>query len=91
MSFEGYYQVLCYNGHHFTADLHTHELNVKCPFCLCSIVWDNLVDTTNGENDGAVVLECTAIELSTCPRCNGKGQLNVPTYKIPKKGRVNED
>jgi hypothetical protein len=56
MSFEGYYQKICKNGHSYTADLYYYGSSfnddvTKCPFCEESEVWSNMVNTTNGSYD----------------------------------------
>lgn len=48
MSFEGWYQVLCKNGH----DMGGHDPYGRkwgtCKHCGAEVAWTNLVDTTNG-------------------------------------------
>lgn len=50
MSFEGYEEVICANGHYDTADVYSDSklLNNKCALCGANFHWFNLVDTTNG-------------------------------------------
>ena len=61
MSFEGYYQVICKNGHYNLVDCFQYprfeEKNketvfegelYKCPLCEALAAWYNLVNTTNG-------------------------------------------
>jgi len=50
MSFEGYYQHLCKNGHYNTEDCNTWFPDDDYSMCHCGepIVWFNLVDVTNG-------------------------------------------
>jgi endogenous inhibitor of DNA gyrase (YacG/DUF329 family) len=47
MSFEGYYQALCENGHLSIYDAY-ELIERKCPYCNKSTVWTNLIDETNG-------------------------------------------
>jgi len=51
MSFEGYYQLLCENGHHFAADCYSHYgsdfSDTICPDCGAPVAWWNLVNQTN--------------------------------------------
>ena len=51
MSFEGYYQALCANGHDCGADCYVFERSAPCSQCGAAIVWARLIDCTNGEDD----------------------------------------
>lgn len=94
MSFEGYYQILCGNGHLSDDDVYDYrqeEGHWKCPACGEREAWRNLVDVTNGsyyENervDGFVELEVDHEPVyHTCDM--GHQHLVSPvTYKIPSK------
>jgi hypothetical protein len=56
MSFEGYYQLLCKNGHSYTEDARDHSSQFPgddrpkwfCIECYTALAWENLVDVTNG-------------------------------------------
>jgi hypothetical protein len=48
MSFEGYYQKLCKNGHYATVDVYNDYLEWKCAVCGEKEAWSNIVDYTNG-------------------------------------------
>ena len=53
MSFEGYYQVLCKNGHYSTCDCYTLHTpgssdDWRCSICGEECAWWNIVDETNG-------------------------------------------
>jgi hypothetical protein len=48
MSFEGYIQKLCANGHHWVCDVYFDDSNEVCSVCGAEVVWKNIVDTTNG-------------------------------------------
>jgi len=99
MSYEGYEQFLCENGHFWTVDC--YDSRTKCPDCKGKAVWFNGVDLTNGswdDNgrriDGYVKLEIDVpAEECTCEKCGHKHNKTVATYKIPKnKGhRIRED
>ena len=56
MSFEGYYQCICENGHYFEIDV--NEERDKCVDCFSPIVFKNIVDETNSES-----LNCFNIPL----------------------------
>lgn len=49
MSFEGYYQVKCENGHYYTESVYCDSPN--CEECGASVI-KNMVDETNGTSDG---------------------------------------
>jgi hypothetical protein len=82
MSFEGYYQMLCVKGHAKHLDCHEE----KPEWCECGalMVWENLVDVTNGSYDDGLridgYVELEVEEESFCTCC---GHLKVRTYKIP--------
>lgn len=50
MSFEGYIQKLCKNGHYWTADasIYSDDEDNICDVCGEKACWENLVDLTNG-------------------------------------------
>jgi len=62
MSYEGYEQLICENGHEFSIDAYEtmtysddvcddpHK-EIKCPVCEGKVVWWNAVDLTNGSWD----------------------------------------
>lgn len=77
MSFEGYYQILCKNGHETCVDCYeyphfgkeeTDDFGTKYPWkCYCgtTAAWWNLVDQTNGSH-------CTACDgIEECKWCIG--------------------
>ena len=97
MSYEGYVQRLCKNGHYHAFDCYSdiEQEEWKCPHCGEGCVWVNNVDQTNGsfdENDvridGYVELEETEeskMAVCTCKDCGFKHRSRPPTYKIPGK------
>jgi len=95
MSFEGFNQFLCRNGHYDSCDIYEEEKSI----CKCGepFVWTNLVDLTNGSYyeeervDGYVQLE--TITLAKHDTCNlgHKHEIVEATYKIPdNRGRMLE-
>ena len=52
MSFEGYYQCVCKNGHYF--EINAYDDRDKCVDCYQDIVMKNIVDETNCEQYGYV-------------------------------------
>jgi len=80
MSFEGYYQILCCNGHYSEIDCYlnptfdpSHNNVWRCPDCDELAVWWNLVDETNG---------------SYCDECNPECKDNVEGCEWCVKGRI---
>jgi hypothetical protein len=79
MSFEGYYQYWCSNGHHWVADVYMEQKT--CPHCKALAQVENLVDETNCESYGYIKPK-VAKEPPKCPTCH---QCVGPAiYKIPK-------
>jgi len=84
MSFDGYYQILCKNGHLHHADMFDYEY-WSCWYCKYGIVWSNLVDQTNTNGDEFVVKleKLTTQKACTCS-CGHIHTTGPPsTYKIP--------
>ena len=52
MSFEGYYQCVCKNGHYFEIDV--YDDRDKCVDCFQDIIFKNTVDETNCESAGYI-------------------------------------
>jgi len=93
MSFEGYYQILCKNGHHSTEELDFDENIWKCPFCNEDFAWAHIIDTTNGSWDetGKRIDKYKQLKIKTpakyctCVDCGNKHIIEQETYYIPKK------
>lgn len=94
ISFEGYSQFLCKNGHHWTKDAHLLMYETirdqKCPVCGEPAAWENMVDLTNGSFDdegnridGYIDLEPLEIHMMTCSNCDNTKACKCSTYKIP--------
>ena len=89
MSFEGYEEHLCQQGHLWCVDVYDWEHDHKCPDCGGPAVWTNVVDQTNGidEDTGEglgtkfEVLEPATYEK--CDKCGHSEQLTPTRYKIP--------
>lgn len=99
MSFEGYYQVICANGHAATRELYGLESREsECTFCNAKIKWYNLVDQTNGcfsddgktRIDGKVQLRRKMpAKIKKCRSCGHKEVVKFETYQIPRtKGHM---
>ena len=98
MSFEGYYQAICSNGHRFnfgvTYDWDEIE-NEVCDDCGAHVAWWNLVDDTNCDDVGLIhedeFEELTPKIMETCDKCNHTHRVKDATYKIPlDKGHIVE-
>ena len=102
MSFEGYYQVLCKNGHLYENDVYNTDLEEWKCWCGESVAWYNIVDQTNGvydydyetgeedtctRIDGYVELEIDKLEeCEVCDKCGSRVVKKAATFKIPKEG-----
>lgn len=93
MSYEGYEQVLCKNGHLGSADAYFGHHDWQCPDCgTPDIAWSNSVDDTNGERFGYIHMEQFLIRPARFTwrfRWNGsvKGfvreETDAEVYRIP--------
>lgn len=97
MSFEGYYQILCENGHYFEYDVYSN-FGIdnygfwKCPECNSRLAWYNLVDETNSEEedwcDNRIDLECKKeTEYCRCELCGDTHVKELPQYYIPRRNK----
>lgn len=82
MSFEGYFQLICKNGHYYHEGLYGDEENTKCPICKEECIWWNLVDTTNDEGTPVVP---ELLKRKSCKHCK---TVLEEIYKIPKEGHL---
>lgn len=76
MSFEGWYQLLCKNGHESSEDCYYHPDygDWKCPVCGAELAWSNLVDITNGS-----YCDCYGPDKKpnpNCEYCQGTGRID---------------
>ncbi len=96
MSYEGYEQLLCKNGHYSQCDAHEttdwsengpfHNLElVRCNECGEAIIWSNSVDETNGDGEGIVNLGRFRIKEAKIETCNlgHYHQVAPAIYRIP--------
>jgi len=104
MSFEGYYEAICNNGHRYTFDCYEIEdyldENPKCD-CGSHCVFCNMVDTTNGPADGKISEEgwksilISPEESQTCNlghiHVTSRAVYGIPTKKEMEKFRVYYD
>ena len=75
MSFEGYYQHLCENGHYWCCDAYCD--NDTCNECGGNSVWENLVDQTNDAGTPVHLIEVHKRQCITC------GNVLEVKYEIP--------
>src|SRR4029077_19333542 len=88
MSYEGYEQYLCKNGHYFTKDCAYSWGSLKeelCPDCQEKAVWCNSVDETNCDGVGYVPMSRLLIKGAEHKTCDlGHAHQVSPTvYRIP--------
>ena len=101
MSYEGYSQLLCKNGHNW--NLNCHEMpdlmyeesrDVLCPKCGEKAVWENMVNVTNGSFDedgeridGFIDLKIKSQKSGICSEC-GEKHICETTYEISTKNTI---
>jgi hypothetical protein len=94
MSYEGYEQHICKNGHYFERDVSPNDMwgsdDAVCSFCAATSAWENSVDTTNGGEDGKIPFEVleqkfliSRAENKVCPTCNHSEQVSKDVFRIP--------
>ena len=94
MSYEGYSQLLCKNGHYWTKDCEEMaylELSKhKCPKCKQPAIWENMVNVTNGsfDDDGTRIDDYIELKVKiersgVCSAC-GEKHICETKYFIPK-------
>lgn len=86
MSFEGYVQILCKNGHYWEVDCYDDD-EKHCSICGEKPKWRNLVDITNGsfDFDGSRCDGYIHLEVKNIKKCTHCGSILETRYKIPKK------
>lgn len=93
MSYEGYEQHICENGHYFTCDalfmFDTRE--TTCPHCQSKSAWVNAVDETNADGVGYIPEETLKekflikeAEYKTC-NLNCEHLISPAVFRIPTK------
>tara|TARA_R100000656_G_scaffold104176_3_gene76374 strand:+ start:28543 stop:28878 length:336 start_codon:yes stop_codon:yes gene_type:complete len=93
MSFEGYTQSFCKNGHLDTYELPTYGDTHKCSICNEDWAIENIVDDTNCEMFGEIpqdVLDTWVVQGEREEMCN-LGHLHVvgnTVYKIPTEEEI---
>lgn len=85
MSYEGYREILCENGHYAQCGAYDNDDELPCVICGKPTAWTNEIDCTNGYVD-ATELEVSADEVTE--RCKECGEVRIVTaarFKIPHK------
>jgi hypothetical protein len=92
MSYEGYEQHICENGHRFNTEAgyayFGDDNPPACPYCGAKSVFCNCVDQTNCEdmgvilNDGWRKFEVFPMVIHECCECNSR-RISPPIYRIP--------
>lgn len=96
MSYEGYEQVLCQNGHldEIDAFYFTENDYWKCDVCGASMAWRNSVDQTNclpyPENEEIKLEVKTPAVICKCSSCGNLHRTQPETYHIPAEGGIRE-
>lgn len=90
MSYEGYVEALCEDGHYYSWDCYDDppkvcDAKIKDGSCQKSLVWWNPVDQTNGDGsefEAKLELAEEAV-YDTCPTCSHNNMISQVRYKIP--------
>lgn len=85
MSYEGYYQFLCPEGHYWTSDCYSED---KICHCGKEAIWENSVDITNGSFEGEIRIDgYIALKQIYEKKCDKCGSILEMKYEIPKEAR----
>ena len=94
MSYEGYEQHICKNGHRFdNADVWSFDPAI-CPYCKVVSAFCNSVDQTNGEELGFITDESfntllvSPKKMETCGCCGHTEIVEQAVYRIPTKAEM---
>ncbi len=84
MSYEGYVQQLCVNGHLSSRDAYD-ESPEECYHCKKNIIWTHHVDQTNGDEWAFKIQleEISCIKAEACAHCGVAKIVEPAKYKIP--------
>lgn len=88
MSYEGYEQYLCAQGHYWIRDVY-YSGDIACPHCKGDAVWYNAVDETNGSfsDTGERIDGYLDLQILTPPQphtCDcGHTHATATTYELP--------
>ena len=88
MSYSGYFQLLCEQGHYSEVECYTYnhcsDTHI-CQHCESHIIWEHLIDTTNDcGNDQRVKLEEIVPDIvDVCDDCGHETIVEPARYRIP--------
>lgn len=84
MSYEGYEQYLCKNGH-LWEDQSYFSGGKECPECKEEHVWSNMVDETNCDGIGYIPMEKLLVKEAVSKKCDmgHEHQTSPAIYRIP--------
>lgn len=87
MSFEGYTQYLCPMGHYWTHEVHYENDNI-CDFCDQEAVEQNLVDLTNGVEEGyREIIEIAPAKTKMCMACEHEEEVEPARWRFKKEDK----
>lgn len=96
MSYEGYEQHICKNGHYFEVDaIYGYDAEVFCDYCRGPSAWMNGVDDTNGDNMGIIPIpllrEKFLIKDVVVQICNlgHSHTMSEAVFRVPTKEETN--
>lgn len=84
MSYEGYEQCLCENGHYWEQDCRDEDR--FCVECHLPIVWQNSVAETNVDGYGHIDMEQFKVaeaKVDACPTCKHTKEVEPARYRMP--------
>ena len=85
MSYEGYEQILCTNGHYDTQDCHDSLTDWRCPSCGARKAWWNAVDQTNDSGTPAKLKVKYPAVMETCSVCGHVKVIEPARYYVPEE------
>lgn len=81
MSYEGYEQLICANGHYAERDCY-EDCDAPCNVCGAEIADRRSVDQTNDSGNPGDIEVVTEAEYNECPTCGHREQTRAATYKF---------
>jgi hypothetical protein len=98
MSYEGYDQQICQNGHYTEVDCYDNsydDLVAACKICEAPIGWTNGVNQTNGPDQGVVpftVLRKNFLvqdaKMCKCSTCSNEHLVEPAIFRVPAHGET---
>lgn len=84
MSYEGYEQYLCADGHYWTGDCWSawDAEKPSCPYCKKPATFSNSVDQTNGPDVGRAVIEEVSPAKTCQCKCGNRHETEPARYKV---------